>query len=44
MPDAHRGASSRLDTTLFGDTAENLDDKMLTSSREKKQARTLVRL
>lgn len=43
MPDAHRGASSRLDTTLFGDTAQNLDDKMLTKPQVTKQARTLVR-
>ena len=38
MPDAHRGANDRLDATLFGDAAQNLDDKMLTSAPKTKQA------
>jgi len=35
MPDAHRGANDRLDATLFGAAAANLDDKMLTSRPRK---------
>jgi hypothetical protein len=42
MPDAHRGAGSRLDNTIFGDMPRILDDKMLTSAPERKQARSPV--
>jgi integrase len=40
MPDAHRGASDRLDATLFGDSRQSLDDKMLTNARGKEKARS----
>jgi integrase len=42
MPDAHRGANDRLDSTLFGDSPQNLDDKMLTSAPKEKQAKSVV--
>jgi len=44
MPDAHRGANDRLDATLFGDSTQNLDDKMLTSTQEKEKARSRISL
>jgi len=44
MPDAHRGASERLDDTLFGDPVKTPDDKMLTKARKKEKARSLMRL
>ncbi len=44
MPESHRGASERLDGTLFGDTVQILDDKMLPSVPEKQQARSSVSL
>jgi outer membrane protein OmpA-like peptidoglycan-associated protein len=44
MPEAHRGVNDRLDATLFGDNAQNLDDKMLTSTREKEKARDPISL
>ena len=44
MPDAHRGANDRLDATLFGDSAQNLDDKMLTSAQEQEKARDSISL
>ena len=34
MPDAHRGANDRLDSTLFGDRPQNVDDKSLTGSSQ----------
>ncbi len=42
MPDAHKNAGSRLDAALFGDTAQILDDKLLTSTPEKQQVRDSV--
>lgn len=44
MPESHRGASQRLDSTLFGDTVQILDDKMLTSAPEREQARSSISL
>jgi integrase len=44
MPEAHRGANDRLDATLFGDSTQNLDDKMLTSAEEEEQARSSISL
>ena len=44
MPDAHRGANDRLDSTLFGDSIPKSDDKMLTSAGEKEKARDRVSL
>lgn len=44
MPDAHVGASKRLDATVFGDCPENLAYKSLTSTGETKQARELISL
>ncbi|MDA3937262.1 MAG: site-specific integrase, partial [Actinomycetota bacterium] len=34
MPEAHRGASERLDATVFGDCPENLARKLLASAPE----------
>ncbi len=42
LPDAQRDASSRLDATIFGAVRENLDDKMLTSGSETKQAESPI--
>jgi len=42
MPDAHRGANDRLDATLFGEGLQDLDDKMLTSGHQRRQARNPV--
>ena len=39
MPDAHIGASKRLDATVFGHGPENPVDNLLTTPRETKQAR-----
>lgn len=44
MPDAHRGASDRLDATLFGDGGQSLDDKMLTSLPTNEQVRSCISL
>jgi len=44
MPGSHRGASQRLDSTLFGDTVQILDDRMLTRAPEEEQARSVLRL
>jgi len=38
MPDAHVGASQRLDATVFGDGPENLAYKPLTNAQESEQA------
>ncbi len=38
MPDAHKGASQRLDATVFGGGPENPVDNRLTRPREKEQA------
>jgi len=44
MPDAHVGASEKLDATLFGRALESLDDKMLTSAPHKEKARSSMSL
>ena len=44
MPDAHVGASERLDATLFGSSPAVLVDTVLTSSPAKKEARSSVSL
>ena len=44
MPDAHGGASERLDATLFGSSPAGLVDTVLTSSPAKKQVRSSVSL
>jgi len=40
MPESHRGASDRLDSTLFGDGAAHLDGKLLSSAPAQEQARS----
>lgn len=42
MPESHRGATARLDSTLFGDTVPSLDDKMLTRPLTKEQVRSPI--
>jgi integrase len=44
MPDAHVGASERLDATLFGSSPASRVDKLLTRTRKKKKARSCVSL
>jgi len=44
MPDAHVGASERLDATLFGSSPAGLVDTVLTSAPHKEKVRSSVSL